>query len=85
MKIEKRWIVSFIIISLAAITGLLWQHEPASSDVFNTEDSINFADVAWLLTASCLVLLMTPGLSFFYGGLGGEKKVFLAMFLKVEK
>lgn len=79
MKIEKRWIVSFIIISLAAITGLLWQHKPASSDVFNTEDSINFADVAWLLTASCLVLLMTPGLSFFYGGMVGKKNVISTM------
>lgn len=79
MKIEKRWIVSFIIISLVAITGLLWQHEQASSDVFNTEDSINFADVAWLLTASCLVLLMTPGLSFFYGGMVGKKNVISTM------
>jgi Amt family ammonium transporter len=79
MKIEKRWIVSFIIISLVAITGLLWQHEPASSDVFNTEESINFADVAWLLTASCLVLLMTPGLSFFYGGMVGNKNVISTM------
>ena len=25
--------------------------------------------VAWILTASALVLLMTPGLAFFYGGL----------------
>ena len=79
MKIEKRWIVSFIIISLVAITGLLWQHESASSDVFNTEDSINFADVAWMLTASCLVLLMTPGLSFFYGGMVGKKNVISTM------
>ena len=79
MKIEKRWIVSFIIISLVAITGLLWQHEPASGDVFNTEDSINFADVAWMLTASCLVLLMTPGLSFFYGGMVGKKNVISTM------
>ena len=26
-------------------------------------------DIAWVLTASALVLLMTPGLAFFYGGL----------------
>ena len=26
-------------------------------------------DIAWMLTASALVLLMTPGLAFFYGGL----------------
>ena len=31
--------------------------------------------VAWMLTASALVLLMTPGLAFFYGGLVGDKNV----------
>ncbi len=32
-------------------------------------EEINSGDVAWMLTASALVLLMTPGLSFFYGGM----------------
>jgi len=79
MKIEKRWIVAFIIITILAITGLFWEHQPATGDAFNTEESINFADVAWLLTASCLVLLMTPGLSFFYGGMVGKKNVISTM------
>ena len=30
----------------------------------------NAADIAWIITATCLVFLMTPGLSFFYGGMG---------------
>ncbi len=30
---------------------------------------INHADTSWLLMASALVLLMTPGLAFFYGGM----------------
>ena len=32
-------------------------------------------NVAWMLTASALVLLMTPGLAFFYGGLVRAKNV----------
>ena len=32
-------------------------------------------DTAWMLTASALVLLMTPGLAFFYGGLVRSKNV----------
>src|SRR5260370_34694601 len=36
---------------------------------------IVLGDVAWMLTASALVLLMTPGLSFFYGGMVGFKNV----------
>ncbi|MBI1374661.1 MAG: ammonium transporter [Phycisphaera sp.] len=33
------------------------------------------ADTAWMLTSSALVLLMTPGLAFFYGGLVRRKNV----------
>ena len=40
---------------------------------------INGADVAWMLTASALVLLMTPGLSFFYGGMVSPKNVISTM------
>ena len=78
MRLEKRWISAFIIITIVAVTGLFWQHQSAGSD-FNLVETINFADVAWLLTASCLVLLMTPGLSFFYGGMVGKKNVISTM------
>jgi len=40
---------------------------------------INPGDTAWLLTASGLVLLMTPGLSFFYGGMVRKKNVISTM------
>ena len=54
MSLEKRWISAFIIIAFVAVLGLLWPHETAGSE-FNAVSTINFADVAWLLTASCLV------------------------------
>ncbi|MEA2639110.1 MAG: ammonium transporter, Amt family, partial [Chloroflexota bacterium] len=34
---------------------------------------VDSGDTAWLLTSSALVLLMTPGLAFFYGGLVRRK------------
>lgn len=80
MKIEKRWITSFIIITVVALIGLVYEPKtdfPASD--FGNTDAIIPADVAWLLTASCLVLLMTPGLSFFYGGMVGKKNVISTM------
>lgn len=40
---------------------------------------INVADVSWILTATALVLLMTPGLSFFYGGMVQKKNVISTM------
>ncbi|HTI37463.1 MAG TPA: ammonium transporter [Vicinamibacterales bacterium] len=36
-------------------------------------------DVAWMMTAAGLVLLMTPGLSFFYGGMVQKKNVISTM------
>jgi ammonium transporter, Amt family len=36
---------------------------------------MNSGDTAWLLASSALVLLMTPGLAFFYGGMVRSKSV----------
>ncbi|TAJ17172.1 MAG: ammonium transporter [Dehalococcoidia bacterium] len=41
---------------------------------------INSGDTAWLLTSSALVLFMTPGLAFFYGGMVRQKNM-LAMLM----
>ena len=82
MKIEKRWIISFTLIAFVAITGLFWPTAVANKAMlsnFISEDNIVGADVAWLLTSSSLVLLMTPGLSFFYGGMVGKKNVISTM------
>jgi ammonium transporter, Amt family len=40
-----------------------------------TMDAINGADTTWVLISSALVMLMTPGLAFFYGGLVRQKNV----------
>ena len=42
-------------------------------------EKISGADVAWLITATIFVLMMTPGLSFFYGGMVGAKNVISTM------
>jgi Amt family ammonium transporter len=36
---------------------------------------VNTGDTAWLLISAALVMLMTPALGFFYGGLVGKKNV----------
>ena len=38
-------------------------------------EGLDSGSTAWILTASALVLLMTPGLGFFYGGLVRAKNV----------
>src|SRR4030067_1603270 len=37
--------------------------------------TINTGDTAWLLMSSALVMLMTPGLAFFYGGMVRRKSL----------
>ncbi len=75
MKI--RWLISFGIIVLISVAGLFF---PESPDLFTRVDpKINQADVAWMITAALLVLLMTPGLSFFYGGMVRAKNVISTM------
>lgn len=39
------------------------------------ESALNTGDTAWMLTAAALVLLMIPGLAFFYGGMVRSKSV----------
>ncbi len=49
--------------------------------VISTEKvKFDSGDTAWMLVATALVLLMTPGLAFFYGGLVGKKNVISTMF-----
>ena len=61
-----------VVISLAAV--VLPERKPAT-----TGGPIVTGDVAWMLTATGLVLLMTPGLSFFYGGVVRTKNMISTM------
>lgn len=81
MKVGLKWIVSFTIISIVAVGGLFWRPDftaPNTGD-FLSESAVVGSDVAWILAAAGLVLLMTPGLSFFYGGMVGKKNVISTM------
>ena len=40
---------------------------------------MNQGDIAWMIVASAFVLLMTPGLAFFYGGMVDKKNVISTM------
>lgn len=43
----------------------------------------NSADIAWIIVATALVFLMTPGLAFFYGGMVHRKNVISTMIKSV--
>jgi Amt family ammonium transporter len=54
------------------------QAAPAAQGAQASEEAplkIDPGDTAWLLISTALVMLMTPGLAFFYGGMVGRKNV----------
>ena len=73
---KKEWLVCMGALVAAAAIGLL---APQAPPVVAGSAPINSGDVAWMLTATALVLLMTPGLSFFYGGMVQRKNVISTM------
>ena len=72
---KKRWIILMTAMVIIAIAGI-FAPEPSFDCDFSKIDA---ADVAWLITATIFVLMMTPGLSFFYGGMVGAKNVISTM------
>ena len=44
-------------------------------------EGLNSGDTAWVIAATALVLFMTPGLAFFYGGLSRQKSVLNMMMM----
>ena len=71
----KRALVPFILLLAVSVLALFI---PAVPKTIVTE-GINSGDVAWMLAASALVLLMTPGLAYFYGGMIDTKNIISTM------
>ncbi len=61
--------------AIMVIISILGVMTPDAEGAWVLDESIKIADVAWMITATIFVLMMTPGLSFFYGGMVGQKNV----------
>lgn len=71
------WRIPLITLGALSVLGSLPSPQPSST--ISSSDAINAGDTAWMLTATALVLLMTPGLSFFYGGMVDRRNVISTM------
>jgi ammonium transporter, Amt family len=65
----------------AALGVLVLLGVPAVAAAQQAPPAINQADTAWMLVATALVLLMTPALAFFYGGLVRSKNALNTMMM----
>jgi Amt family ammonium transporter len=69
----------FVLLVLVAVAALFTPSFPA----FNDGGKYSAADIAWIIVATALVFLMTPGLAFFYGGMVHRKNVLSTMIKSV--
>ena len=79
MKISLKKTLPFLGLILIALVAIFAPNLPAFAD----SKSYNNADIAWMLMATALVFLMTPGLAFFYGGMVHRKNVISTMIKSV--
>jgi ammonium transporter, Amt family len=71
---KKAFIPFFMLLAISVLALFV----PAVPTTIVTE-GINSGDVAWMLAATALVLLMTPGLAYFYGGMIDTKNIISTM------
>ena len=77
-NLSLRNLAPFFILAVVAIAAIFIPSLPNFDD-----GKFNGADVAWILVATALVFLMTPGLAFFYGGMVHRKNVISTMIKSV--
>jgi ammonium transporter, Amt family len=72
---KKTWLIIIAGALLLSLAGVYVSGITPSK----TDPLIVPGDVAWMLTSTALVLLMTPGLAFFYGGMIQPKNIISTM------
>lgn len=74
-KKKKYGTIAFVLLlSLSLLMCFYPVHHPDAA-----EGTLDSGNLAWIITASALVLIMTPGLSFFYGGMVKPKNIISTM------
>lgn len=66
--------LNFIVLTLIVLISVF-----TASHYQELSSSIDSGDTAWMIVASAFVLLMTPGLSFFYGGMISKQHIISTM------
>lgn len=79
-KMTFKQAAPFLVLCAIAIAAIFI---PSISTFVDEKGAYNSADIAWILVATALVFLMTPGLAFFYGGMVHRKNVISTMIKSV--
>ena len=79
-KLTVSRVFPFGLLAVISIAALFIPFQNIYKDVNSV---YNPADIAWVLVATALVFIMTPGLAFFYGGMVHRKNVISTMIKSV--
>src|SRR2546430_3899575 len=74
-KLTFKQVAPFLVLAAVAVVALFIK--PVAD--FADASKYNTSDMAWIIVATALVFLMTPGLAFFYGGMVHRKNVLSTM------
>ena len=74
-KLRSKQVLPFLILIMVATIACFIK--PVAD--FADTGKYNSADISWIIVATALVFLMTPGLAFFYGGMVHRKNVLSTM------
>jgi Amt family ammonium transporter len=74
---QKPNYIPLILLGIVAVLGIIPGFNGVPTQIVT--EGINSGDTAWMLVAAALVLLMTPGLAYFYGGMVNNKNVISTM------
>ena len=77
-KPKKRYLIIFAVLAILQLVVLMQSGHGPAEDESNLAQ-IDKADTAWMIVATAFVLFMTPGLSFFYGGMVSTRNVISTM------
>ncbi len=75
----KRYVPFLLIVVVLLLTFIF----PSVEIKDTSKANFNTGDIAWMLMSTALVLIMTPGLAFFYGGMVTKKNVISTMLQSV--
>ncbi len=78
-KSTAKQLAPFLVLMAVAIGALFIPSLPN----FNDGGKYSGSDIAWIIVATAMVFLMTPGLAFFYGGMVHRKNVISTMIKSV--
>ena len=76
-------LVTLWLLSWPLMGNALAQDTAPAAAVVAAPNPIDTGDTAWMLVSSAMVLLMTPGLAFFYGGLVRSRNVLNTMMMSL--